>query len=241
MYIFDIIWSLLRWLSYSIDIIWEVLKWLWQNRNKSFTFAAFTSLLFIIVDKAGRKLITNQLKRLFHAQDKSEFAQYKANQLIIMENQRLMMEHMGVKGCVERNDLSQNSGRPLLKFSIREKLFARIAAVFTQKELTIYSRRNKTMKSYLGKLSSTKLQALIVASIMNVALLVGYVMDVQDIQSKVDAWMPMANLLVQTILTIAYQWTRASVDKAEIKAITPKVSQYDIASLDATRKESEGI
>lgn len=71
------------------------------------------------------------------------------------------------------------------------------------------------MREYLKKLSRTKLQAFILATIMNLALLIGYIMDVQDIQSKVDEWMPMANMGVQTILTFIYIWVEGKVDVAK--------------------------
>ena len=91
------------------------------------------------------------------------------------------------------------------------------------------------MKAYLKKLTRTKLQAYILATIMNIALLVGYVMDVQDIQSKVEAWMPMANMTVQTVLTLIYVWVEGSIDKEQVKA-QAEVNNDSYTS----REDSEG-
>lgn len=74
------------------------------------------------------------------------------------------------------------------------------------------------MKDYLKKLGRTKLQAVLLATIMNIALLIGYLLNVQDIQDKVDAWMPMANMVIQTVLTILYVWVEGSIDKAKVTA-----------------------
>lgn len=170
------------------------------------------------------------------ADDESEIKEYVSNQIIIMENQRLMMEHMGVKGCVVNNDLSTNTEKRLLKSSQAGKSSVQPAGVFIQKGLIIISRGNSTMRAYLKKLSKTKLQAYLLATVMNIALLVGYVMDVQDIQSKVESWMPMVNMTVQTVLTLIYVWVEGSIDKEQIKA-QAEVNNDTYAS----REDSEGI
>lgn len=92
------------------------------------------------------------------------------------------------------------------------------------------------MKNYLAKLGRTKLQAVLLATIMNIALLVGYILNVQDIQEKVDAWMPMANMVIQTVLTVLYVWVEGSIDKAKV---TAEVSTYDAKALDSVRASSE--
>lgn len=73
------------------------------------------------------------------------------------------------------------------------------------------------MKEYLKKLGRTKLQAVLLATVMNISLLVGYIFNVQDVQEKVDAWMPMVNVGIQTLLTFIYVWVEGSIDKARIQ------------------------
>lgn len=168
----------------------------------------------------------------------------------IQRDVRAIKEHLGVVDWdAERSNLSADGARNtsnsrwavMSRVGIVVAFIRRMSSLLMSRVNLFKSRGKRTMKTLFQKYTSTKLQALIVATIMNVALLVGYVLDVQDIQSKVEAWMPMANLVVQTILTIAYQWARASVDKEELKAQTPEVTTYDASSLDATRKESEGV
>lgn len=182
------------------------------------------SLVFLFLrQRKVKKLICKRLPWVMHD---SDVANYEARQIRIEQDVRAIKEHLGVQGWdVEKSILSAGGEKntsisPWVGTSragIADEFTHRTIKSLKLQENSYQSRRNK-MKTYLSKLSSTKLQALIIASIMNVALLVGYVMDVQDIQSKVDAWMPMANMVVQTILTIAYQWSRASVDKVELKS-----------------------
>lgn len=212
------------------EIVETIFKWAWENKEKSFSLAALTSLMLLLIEKFGRKLITNQLKRLFHVKDKSEFAQYKANQIIIMENQRLMMRHMGVEEWVApysngKQQLNVTGGRKnSLLQSLAVYAHALITGVRTRTKMALYHSKTRgesiPMKNYLKKLSRTKLQAFLLATIMNIALLVGYVMDVQDIQSKVESWMPMVNMAVQTVLTLIYVWVEGAIDKEQVKAQT---------------------
>lgn len=94
---------------YLFDIGWEVLKWAWENRDKTFTLASLLTLLGVLIDKFGRKLITNQLKRLFHVEDKSEFSKYVANQKRIESKVDMLLEE---RGLIWVAPLSQTSQLP---------------------------------------------------------------------------------------------------------------------------------
>lgn len=81
---------------YIIDILWEIGKWAWEHRKEGVTWATITSLLWLIVDKMGRKLITNQLKRLFHVRDKSQFSSISANQIRIESKVDMLLKERGL-------------------------------------------------------------------------------------------------------------------------------------------------
>lgn len=71
------------------------------------------------------------------------------------------------------------------------------------------------MKTYLRKLGSRKFQSFLIITITNIAMLIGYILNVQDIQDKVNEWMPAINLVTQTISTLVYIAVEGKVDAAK--------------------------
>lgn len=171
------------------DIIIEVLHALWKN---GFSLTALGTAAFVLLkQKRFKKKIGRFLPWLLD--DDSEVKAY-------INNQHLIMERLGIKWN------GPESQTPIIQKSSKTSL---------QSSWDKIPKRRMKMREYLKKLSRTKLQAFILATIMNLALLIGYIMDVQDIQSKVDEWMPMANMGVQTILTFIYIWVEGKVDVAK--------------------------
>lgn len=183
------------------------------------------ALFVVLKQRPSKRWIRKHFPRLL--QDDADVMNYEARQIRIENDVRAIKAHLGVKECVERPISLTSMEKPLLRSSQVVGLSARSAVVLMRRALTIISRGNRTMRAYLKKLSRTKLQAYLLATIMNIALLVGYVMDIQDIQSKVEAWMPMANMTVQTVLTLIYVWVEGSIDKEQVKAQNPEVKIGD--------------
>ncbi|WP_213527819.1 hypothetical protein [Paenibacillus cisolokensis] len=73
--------------------LYEFIKAHW---GKPITWTTIVALTFMIIDKAGRRLITHQMKRLFHVRDKSEFRQFTENQARIEAEILAIAEHLGV-------------------------------------------------------------------------------------------------------------------------------------------------
>jgi len=71
----------------------------------------------------------------------------------------------------------------------------------------------KKMKASLTKLGSRKFQAFLIITATNIIMLVGYLLNIDNIQTIADSWMPVINLLVQAITTMVYQIVQGGVDK----------------------------
>jgi len=113
------------------------------------------------------------------------------------------------------NEISlKSSGNRLYKSLQVDSLYVQFARLRMHQELIIYLNRRMTM---LKKIGSSKLQMILVPTIINICLLIGYVFDIQDIQSKVESWTPLINLFVQAVLGIAYAFIEGAIDKAAVK------------------------
>ena len=93
------------------------------------------------------------------------------------------------------------------------------------------------MKNYLAKLGRTKFQAFLITTLTNIGLLIGYLMNVNDVQSEVSAYTPLFLGVSQLVAGAVYKWVEGSVDKARVRV---EVSDYDAKALDSVRADSEG-
>lgn len=75
--------------------MFDFIDWLITNRNKPLDYIILAALVFVI-DRFGRNLITSQVKRLFHVDDKSEFKQYVQNQQRIEDKLNLLLQKEGL-------------------------------------------------------------------------------------------------------------------------------------------------
>jgi hypothetical protein len=183
-----------------------------------------TALFVLLKQRKVKRLLRKRIPWLLR--DDADVVNYEARQIRIESKIDALMSKECVTWHAEKITLSPNTERNLSISSWVERSFVHRVGAYMRKGSIIYSRRKK-MKTLLQKYTSTKLQALIVATVMNIVLLVGYLLNLQDIQEKVAEWTPLVNLVVQTILTIAYQWVRASVDKEEIKSSSSDVTIGD--------------
>lgn len=122
-------------------------------------------------------------------------------------------EHVGVDWWKVVNEIGStvNTEKSSSTLSQLERLSARFAGKSIM-------RRMIRMREYLKKLGRTKLQMVLLATFVNLALLIGYVMNVQDIQEKVEAWTPLVNMGIQTVLTFLYVWVEGKIDVAKAQA-----------------------
>lgn len=75
--------------------MFDFIDWFIENRNKPLGYIVLAAVVFLI-DRFGRNLITSQVKRLFHVDDKSEFRQYLQNQQRIEEKVNLLLQKEGI-------------------------------------------------------------------------------------------------------------------------------------------------
>lgn len=146
-----------------IDLAWEIAKWAWEHRKEGLTWATITSLLWVIVDKMGRKLITNQLKRLFHVQDKSEFKTYVANQKRIESKLDALLSAGGVQWNAEEHALTGNMEKSLSRPLQADIFHADSVGVSIRRMNNLLKWRMKRMKS---KFTSRKFILAVVSAIL---------------------------------------------------------------------------
>lgn len=82
------------------------------------------------------------------------------------------------------------------------------------------------MKEYLKKLGRTKFQAFLVTTITNVALIIGYALNYDDIQSRVGAEAPLILAGAQLLAGVVYQWAESSIDKAKVATEVTSDASY---------------
>lgn len=75
----------------------EIAQFIIEHWGKPVTASSIAVLVLILIDKFGRRLITSQVKRLFHIQDKSEFKQYVENQRRIEKKINAIMQKEGIE------------------------------------------------------------------------------------------------------------------------------------------------
>lgn len=101
----------------------DLVQWILENWGKPIKASSIAVLVLLLIDKFGRRLITSQVKRLFHIQDKSEFKQYVANQQRIEKKINAIMEKEGIawsgEGETDTN-LAMNSSTLSRSYSVRK-------------------------------------------------------------------------------------------------------------------------
>ncbi|WP_138752748.1 hypothetical protein [Paenibacillus sinopodophylli] len=118
--------------------MFEFIDWLITNRNKPLDYIFLAAIVFII-DRFGRNLITSQVKRLFHVDDKSEFKQYIQNQQRIEEKLELLLQKEGITWTAPTSQQSSEdtvSKRSRLSLPLSEAL----SLVRVVKQFIIYWR-----------------------------------------------------------------------------------------------------
>lgn len=68
-------------------------------------------------------------------------------------------------------------------------------------------------KQFLIKLGKRKFMAYLLVTIVNLIILVGHLMGYMKIDQQLDPFMPVINLIVQTVATAIYQWVEGSIDR----------------------------
>lgn len=109
--------------------MYEVIMWLWEHRAEPLHLLTWGSAILIagkLLDAGARKLITHQVKRIFHVED--EFATYVRNQARIERKLDLLLKERGIE-CAENNGmpLSPKKQKPSYKFSTITLCIARNA------------------------------------------------------------------------------------------------------------------
>jgi hypothetical protein len=121
------------------------------------------SFILFAIDRLGRKLITNQVKKLFKIQDKNDFKQFAKNQRLIMENQRRMMIHLGVEPCAENEVLNNNTEKSLWMYLMKFPALFAVWSTQKKSERSIWKRSWSWMSE---KLKSRKFWITVVSVLL---------------------------------------------------------------------------
>lgn len=100
--------------------MFDFIDWFIENRNKPLGYIILAAFVFLI-DRFGRKLITDQVKRLFHVGDKENFKEYAKNQQEIKQMLLLMMQKEGITWHAPTSTLSSET-----TVTTKRKLFSRL-------------------------------------------------------------------------------------------------------------------
>lgn len=126
-----------------------------------------------------------------------------------------MAEKAGVTWDASLKALQSSATRPSGSFGSLTRTFAR--SVPDRKgypSTTNYNSRGKqSMKDYLKKLGKTKFQAYMLVTIVNLVTLIAYLSGNLNIDDQLNQYMPVFNLVVQTLATFIYQWVEGSIDR----------------------------
>ncbi|MFD0673918.1 hypothetical protein [Cohnella sp. GCM10027633] len=196
------------------DIVLEIVHAIMKN---GLSLSALGTALFVLLKQ--RKVKRALRKRLpWLLRDDSDVLNYEARQIRIEAKIDALMSAQEVTWDAEKNDSSISTEKKSSISSWAGKSSVHIADAYTAKESTTTLRGNREMKEYLKKLGRTKFQAFLLATFTNIGLLIGYLMNVNDVQSEVSAYTPLFIGVSQLVAGMVYQWVEGSIDKAKVKA-----------------------
>src|SRR5690606_5391586 len=152
-------------------------------------------------------------------EDDSEVKGYIHNQHVIMENQKRIMERMGIEWHATTLKIDSKSSVMKKEKSWRLLLIMSSIVQSVGKHMKFGGMK---MKNYLRKLGSRKFQSLLLSLIINAVSAYLFFSGVVEIDAVLDAYMPMINLIVGTISTWLYIWVEGRIDAANVP---PSVSQ----------------
>jgi len=166
----------------------------------------------LLIKKSVKKTIKKWYPFLFNSD--SEIKPYVENQRIIMANQKLIMERMGIE-CADTSKVYSKSetSQPKKQRGQSQLLVTTFSIVRYAKKLMKFG--GKKMKNYLKKLGSRKFQSLLLSLIINAVSAYLFFSGTVEIDAVLDAYMPMINLIVGTVSTWLYIWVEGKIDAAQ--------------------------
>jgi hypothetical protein len=91
--------------------MYDLFAFVQEHWGKPVTWTTLAALVLFLIDRFGRRLINDQLKKLFHLDDHSEFKRYIDNQRRIEQKIDAIMEREGItwNGPIETTIPSQTN------------------------------------------------------------------------------------------------------------------------------------
>jgi len=199
------------------DFLLETLYAIYRN---GFSLSALGAVVYVL---AKQRKVKKRLRQFIPwlLEDDSEVKPYIENQKLIMANQKLIMERMGIE-CADTstNYLRSETSQVKKQRGQSQLLITMFSIARSVGKLMKYG--GKKMKNYLRKLGSRKFQSLLLSLIINAVSAYLFFSGVVEIDAILDAYMPMINLIVGTISTWLYIWVEGRIDAANVP---PNVSQ----------------
>jgi hypothetical protein len=205
-------------------------------------------LIAVYKQRPSKRWLKKHFPRLVF--DESDVMNYEVRQKRIEAKIDALAAYLGVEGWdAGRTQSSINTEKKRLTSS---SVFGWVTRVFVigakqrtmekhsglkRCETKLYSGRLMSMKEYLRSLGRTKFIAFMIATCTNVGLIIGYALNVQDIQTQVTAWAPVFLAVSQLLAGVVYQWVEGSKDKA----VAVGAAQIEVAKANAEGKPPESV
>lgn len=190
------------------DFLLETLYAIYRN---GLSLSALGAVVYVLLkQRKVRKILKSYIPWLL--EDDSEVKSYIENQIVIMENQKRMMEGMGLEWHVPTSikDLQDSVKK-------KEKLWpwhvTMLLPVRYVKKFMKFG--GMKMRNYLKKLGSRKFQALLTSLIINGVSFYLFISGTVDIDGALNNWIPVINMTAGTISTWVYILVEGSVDKSQ--------------------------
>jgi hypothetical protein len=196
----------------------DLILYLIENWRSLTVQGALTAVVLIIVKRIGIR----QLKKLLRLKDNAELERIEAKVERNEEMLKLLLKERGIVWTSIEPDGLKPARTPHIGS------FFSLSQVGTQSG---NQRRLKRMREYLKKLGRTKFQAFLLTTITNIALIIGYMLNVSDVQEMVGAWAPLVLAGSQLLAGAIYTWVEGGKDTAVVKLDTA------VAELETARVE----
>lgn len=164
------------------------------------------------------------------------------NRIILAEIRAIREALGGSQWDVEKSNWNVDGDRntSILPWAVMSRVDTAVESILQMSMLSklkenSFKSRGIQMKEYLRSLGRTKFIAFMIATCTNVGLIIGYALNVQDIQTQVTAWAPVFLAVSQLLAGVVYQWVEGSKDKA----VAVGAAQIEVAKAKANTEVSD--
>jgi predicted PurR-regulated permease PerM len=191
------------------DLIVDTIHTFMKN---GLTLSSLGAVLFLLLkNRKLKRHIQQHLPRMLRNHEEDVLQEIRRDVKAIKSHHG--MEEEGWNPVNMSSPTGKPSGPPVAAGSIFSSA-ARFHVQFVRQFMILNLRRIRiNMKEYLKKLGRTKFQTFLVVTIVNITILIAWMMGTQIVETDLNPYMPIINLVVQLLAGIVYQWVEGSIDR----------------------------